>query len=177
MKSVLRESASPFDYKGNEEAIQSRLPALLGDLFQSAEAGRSSDPLSIREQIGALRRESGPVTGSASCPAIREAGECADRYFRRSLRFGHFSNSCRSSPGNSCGAGERCEIRNSTFGGSMCTQRRHDVVRLWCDTAPSRTVLQRRVTSRSSSVELALQRDLSDTCAFTYSSWRCGGRN
>src|ERR1700689_88212 len=85
-------------------------------------------------------------------------------------RFGHFSKSCRSSPGNSCGAGGG--IRNSTFGGSMCRQRRQTSFLVRYCTKPH--VLQ-RVTSRSSSFKplLAL---LSDTGA-SHILLACGGRN
>src|SRR5580704_476557 len=61
-------------------------------------------------------------------------------------RFGHFSKSCRSSPGSSCGSGGG--IRNSTFGGSKRRHRRQFPVRVRYCTSPQ--VLQ-RITSRSRS--------------------------
>src|SRR5271167_2109389 len=65
-------------------------------------------------------------------------------------RFGHFSKSCRSSPGSSCGSGGG--IRNSTFGGSKRRQRRQFPVRVRYCTSPQ--VLQ-RITSRSRSTSIA----------------------
>src|SRR5580692_2044685 len=61
-------------------------------------------------------------------------------------RLGHFSKSCRSSPGSSCGSGGG--IKNSTLGGSKRKQRRQFPVRVRYCTSPQ--VLQ-RITSRSRS--------------------------
>src|SRR4029077_14072769 len=83
-------------------------------------------------------------------------------------RFGHFSKSCRSSPGNSCGAGGG--IKNSTLGGSMCRQRRQTSFLVRYCTKPH--VLQ-RVTSRSSSAEPLLT-VLSNTVA-SQILLACGG--
>src|SRR5215472_11522277 len=62
-------------------------------------------------------------------------------------RFGHFSKSCRSSPGSSWGSGGG--IKNSTFGGSKRRHRRQFPVRVRYCTNPQ--VLQ-RITSRSMSI-------------------------
>src|ERR1700674_622825 len=86
-------------------------------------------------------------------------------------RFGHFSKSCRSSPGNSCGAGGG--TRNSTFGGSMCRQRLQKSFLVRYCTKPH--VLQ-RVTSRSSSFRLLLPL-FSDTGAPHLFFWLAEGRN
>src|SRR5579862_9414495 len=59
-------------------------------------------------------------------------------------RLGHFSKSCRSSPGSSCETGGG--IRNSTFGGSILKQRRQTSFMVRYCTNPH--ALQ-RITSRS----------------------------
>src|SRR6202166_1034121 len=64
-------------------------------------------------------------------------------------RFGHFSKSCRSSPGSSCGSGGG--IRNSTLGGSRRRHRRQFPARVRYCTSPQ--VLQ-RMTSRSRSISV-----------------------
>src|SRR5579863_7681857 len=106
-------------------------------------------PLSIRDKY---ERDTRERACSWLCVMPRDSRNCRMRWpiFSTVSRFGHFSKSCRSSPGSSCGSGGG--IKNSTFGGSRRRHRRQFPVRVRYCTSPQ--VLQ-RITSRSRSISTA----------------------
>src|SRR5260370_30405815 len=138
--------ASPSD-SGMKKRLRPKLSA--SDIFSSVPRLGVICPLSIRERYD---RETRRRAWSWLCVNPPDSRNCRIRcpIFSTVSRLGHFSKSCRSSPGSSCGSGGG--IRNSTFGGNRRKHRRQFPVRVRYCTSPQ--VLQ-RITSRSRSTSMA----------------------
>src|SRR5580693_3033549 len=138
--------ASPF-VSGTKKRFKPTPSA--SEIFSSVPRLGVICPLSIRDRYD---RETRERAWSWLCVIPRDSRNCRMRWpiFSTVSRFGHFSKSCRSSPGSSCGSGGG--IRNSTLGGSKRRHRRQFPVRVRYCTSPQ--VLQ-RITSRSRSISTA----------------------
>src|SRR5580658_9292195 len=139
-------SDSPFD-SGMKKRFRPTPSA--SEIFSSVPRLGVICPLSIRDRYDRDTRER---AWSWLWVIPRDSRNCRMRWpiFSTVSRFGHFSKSCRSSPGSSCGSGGG--IKNSTFGGSRRRHRRQFPARVRYCTSPQ--VLQ-RITSRSRSISIA----------------------